>query len=189
MEFKISKSEKEYLLKLARKALEVYFETGKEISIDVKEVPIGLKDGAATFVTLTINGELRGCIGKLEADQPLYKDVIGNVYLAAFSDSRFDPLTHDELGLINIEISILTKPEILTYSSPEDLFMKISKTKPGLIIKSGYYQATFLPQVWEDLPDADKFLNHLCQKAGLNQYYWKNYKLEVFQYSVIHFAE
>jgi AmmeMemoRadiSam system protein A len=111
------------------------------------------------------------------------------VDLAAFNDSRFDPLRENELAQVKIEISILTAPKPLEYNNPDDLLEKISKTKPGLIIKSGFYQATFLPQVWEDLPKPEEFLSHLCQKAGLKSDHWATSELDVMQYEVIHFAE
>jgi AmmeMemoRadiSam system protein A len=202
MTVEISKNEKAFLLKLARRALEVYFETGDEMGSDWEGLNCymqgedtrgegleNLKKEAATFVTLTIDGELRGCIGKLEADQELYKDVIENVYLAAFNDSRFDPLNEKELSKVKIEVSILTAPIPLEYNNQNDLLEKISKTKPGLLIKSGFYQATFLPQVWEDLPNPEEFLNHLCQKAGLKSDHWNTSELDIMQYEVIHFSE
>jgi len=182
-------SNQEFLLKLSRKCLEYYFRFKKEYPLDEDSIPSTLKENLATFVTLTINNELRGCIGKLEADQPLFKDVKENTYFAAFNDWRFSPLTKDELEEVKIEISVLSIPEPLNYSDSTDLIKKISASKPGLIIKSGYSQATFLPQVWEDLPTPELFLSELCEKANLSPDFWRDNPLEVSTYNVFHFKE
>ena len=128
-----------------------------------------LKQNAATFVTLSTNpdDQLRGCIGSLEAYRPLYKDIISNAQAAALRDPRFNPLTLEELQNIKIEVSILTEPKVLTYTDSNDLKNKLLPLKDGVILKHKGRHATYLPQVWEQLPTFKPFLESLCQKAGL----------------------
>jgi AmmeMemoRadiSam system protein A len=164
------KLQKMKLTEIARKTLEAHFK-GKEFELD-KRTKERLKEKRACFVTLTKNGELRGCIGTLEPRQPLYKDIIENAKNAALNDPRFAPVSESELKDINIEVSVLSLPKKIKYKSPEELLKKINK-KMGLILEKGYYSATFLPQVWEDLPDKVQFLEYLSMKAGLNRNAWK----------------
>ena len=128
-----------------------------------------LKENGAVFVTLNTKekGELRGCIGSLQAYQPLYKDIISNAQSAALRDPRFRPLSLEEFEHISIEVSILSKPETLHYSDISDLKNKIRPLKDGVVLKHHGHQATYLPQVWEQLPLFDDFFASLCQKAGL----------------------
>jgi len=127
--------------------------------------PFLQKEGA-TFVTLLLNGTLRGCIGSLLAHRPLWEDLRENGYNAAFHDFRFAPLTADEYPHIIIEISVLTEPKPLQFASMEDLRSRIVPGRDGVIYSFQGYRATFLPQVWEQLPDFDQFFSHLSQKAG-----------------------
>jgi len=168
------------LLGLAREIIKGKLE-GIEININAA-IKKKYSKKQACFVTLTINKELRGCIGSLEPRQELWKDVVENSRHAAFSDSRFNALEKDELGKIKIEISVLTIPKKIEYKNSEDLLKKI-KGK-GVIIKRGWNQATYLPQVWEELPDKDEFLSSLCLKAGLSRDSWKNNQLDVSLYEV-----
>ena len=124
------------------------------------------KDGAV-FVTLYKNGALRGCIGSIIAHRPLIDDLIHNAKAAAFSDPRFSPLKPEELDSIDIEISILTAPKRVEYLDIADLKRIIRPGIDGVIIKKGPYQATYLPSVWEQLPDFDSFFSTLCQKASM----------------------
>lgn len=121
----------------------------------------------ATFVTLKQNGRLRGCIGSLVAHREFYDDLVHNAKSAAFNDPRFKPLTKEELPLTEIEISILTDAVLVHYENTLDLKSKITVAQDGVILKLGQNQATFLPQVWEDLQEFDTFFAHLCQKARL----------------------
>jgi AmmeMemoRadiSam system protein A len=132
----------------------------------------------ASFVTLTINGELRGCIGSLEAYQMLWKDIVDNSINAGFNDPRFNPISLKELEKIKIEISVLTKPEKLGIGLK--VFDKIDE-KMGIILKKGYNRATFLPQVWDELVDKKEFLEHLARKAGLGKDDWKSSELEFYR--------
>jgi AmmeMemoRadiSam system protein B/AmmeMemoRadiSam system protein A len=142
-----------------------------------------------TFVTLKHNGQLRGCIGSLSASDPLAEGVRRNAINAAFNDPRFSPLTQTELGQVEIEVSVLTEPQPLPFSDPEDLLRRLRPNVDGVIIRQGYANATFLPQVWEQLPKKEDFLGHLCLKAGLPRDAWKRGKLEVSTYQVQYFEE
>jgi len=157
------------LLKIARKSIESVFD--KNIIIDktklTKEYPF-LNEEKATFVTLTKHGQLRGCIGSLTAHRSLIEDLIYNSKAAAFNDPRFTPLSKDEFDEIKIEISILTQPKKLEYKDFEDLEKKLVPKKDGVILELENKRATFLPQVWQQLPTFNEFMVHLCKKAGLN---------------------
>jgi uncharacterized protein len=177
------------LLKISREALEYYFKTGTRIVFDEQEIDAKLKVNRATFVTLKKNGNLRGCVGKLEAIQSIYLDVVENTYLAAFADSRFPALSVFELDEIKIEISVLEVPKVLEYDNSEGLLKVLDEKRSGIILRSGYNQATFLPQVWEEIREPDEFLSHLCQKAGLAPNFWILNKLQVRTYQVEKFCE
>lgn len=129
-----------------------------------------LKKNAATFVTLTTGEDdrLRGCIGSLEAYRPLYKDIIYNAQAAALRDPRFNPLSLEELHDIKIEVSILSEPKILTYRDEKELKEKLVPLRDGVILRHKGHHATYLPQVWEQLPTFEPFMESLCQKAGLS---------------------
>ena len=144
---------------------------------------------AATFVTLEINGQLRGCIGSLIATRSLADDVRQNAENAAFHDPRFSPVTLDEMNRIQIEVSVLTPPTPLTYTDSDDLIAKLHPRVDGVIIQKGMASATFLPQVWDQLPRPADFLTHLCLKAGLDGYAWREPLLKVSTYQVQYFKE
>ena len=142
-----------------------------------------------TFVTLKIDGNLRGCIGNLTASEPLINGVKQNALNAAFHDPRFPALTPEEMKEVEIEVSILNEPQPLEYSDSEDLISKLRAEVDGVILRKGYRSATFLPQVWEQLPRPEEFLSHLCMKAGLSADAWKKEKLDVSTYQVQYFEE
>lgn len=148
-----------------------------------------LQRPSGTFVTLKIDGQLRGCIGSLAASEPLAEGVRRNAVNAAFHDFRFAPLTAAEFDRITVEVSVLTPPEPLAYTDGEDLLRRIEPHVHGLIIRQGRAQATFLPQVWEQLPRPEEFLSHLCRKAGLAGDAWRSGRLEVETYRVVYFEE
>ncbi len=129
--------------------------------------PVWLEEPAATFVTLTLHGKLRGCIGSLEAHRSLYDDVTRNARAAAFGDPRFSPLGRDELPAVRIEISVLTAPQPLEFSDEEDALRRLRPGIDGVIFEYGRRRATLLPQVWEQLPEPHEFMAHLKLKAGL----------------------
>lgn len=159
------------LLKIASDAIEEEFLSKPMIEkIDLESQYDFLQDERACFVTLTIDGKLRGCIGSLYAHRKLIDEIISNAKHAAFEDNRFKPLSYKEFKNISIEISLLTVPQILIYETIEELQKKLRVGIDGVILQQGQHQATFLPQVWEQLPVFEEFFEHLCTKAGLNSY-------------------
>lgn len=181
---------KKFLLSLARQTLVDYFKTGEKIKIDEKKLPEKeLAKKAATFVTLTEKGDLRGCIGNLIAKRKMYEDVINNALLAGFGDPRFTPLAEEEIKKVKIEISILSEAQPYKHTSSKELLEMIMTKEHGLVVQQEFNQATFLPQVWNDIPDKKEFLRALCQKAGLAADAWESPKTEVFYYTVEKFKE
>lgn len=143
---------------------------------------------AATFVTLTRQGRLRGCIGSLEAHRPLAQDLAHNARAAAFHDPRFPPLVEEELEHIRIEVSLLSRPEPLPYVDEADALAQLRPGIDGVILQTGSRQATFLPQVWQQLPRPADFIAHLKQKAGLRADAWPD-DLLLSRYTVEQFSE
>jgi AmmeMemoRadiSam system protein A len=188
-EDQLSPQEREILLSLARETIKDFFAEGKKQNIDLNNYSKILQKNGATFVTLTKHGELRGCVGALEAYQPLVEDVRDHALAAAFEDYRFPPLHPEELADIEIEISRLTPPQPVRYTNSDDLLLKIRPEIDGVILREGPRKATFLPQVWEKLPQPELFLSHLCQKMGSDPNRWRFMKMEVFNYQVEMFHE
>jgi AmmeMemoRadiSam system protein A len=180
----LSPEERSILLKLARQALEEAICIGEFQPLDLNAYPERLRQPGASFVTLTRKGELRGCIGALEPILPLVEDVCEHAASAALRDYRFLPVMPEELPEIEIEISILTVPRLLAYNCPEDLLAILRPGVDGVILRDGYHRATFLPQVWEKLPDPAYFLSYLCQKLGREPDLWQLKKLQIFTYEV-----
>lgn len=180
----LSNKEKKILLKLARQSIAQNFDTNIRPETSQFESTQKFNENRGTFVTLTISDELRGCIGHIHPIQPLYKDIIENAQAAAFEDPRFQKLTEEELPLTKIEISILDLPQKLIYQNAKDLINKLQKNKPGVILKSPYGSATFLPQVWDQLPKTKEFLEHLAMKAGLTADDWQKKDIEIETYKV-----
>jgi AmmeMemoRadiSam system protein A len=176
-------NEKEIMLKAADEAIKFGIENHKPITINLDDYPEKLKEIGASFVTLEIDKQLRGCIGTLEAYQPLIKDIAQNAYAAAFRDPRFVPLTPDEYPKITKHISILSKSSPISFSSEEDLLRQIHPGIDGLILSDRGYRGTFLPSVWEQLPTPELFLQHLKMKAGLSPNHWSD-ALKVERYTV-----
>jgi len=141
-----------------------------------------------TFVTLKIHGQLRGCIGNLTSTESVLQGVRHNAVNAAFHDPRFSALSDDDLERTEIEVSILTEPRPLEYRDGQDLIKKLHVNVDGVIIQKGHASATFLPQVWEQLPRPEEFLTHLCLKAGLPSDAWKSSEPEVLTYQVQYFV-
>lgn len=162
-------SNSDILLQIAKDSIKNKLFGTESINKDLllQEYP-ELSQQRATFVTLNLNNRLRGCIGSLIPQRSLLEDIISNAASAAFSDPRFFPLSSDEFENIDIEISLLTIPAELPYKDTDDLKSKLRTGIDGVILKSGFNQATFLPQVWEQLPTFELFFEHLCQKAGLS---------------------
>jgi len=183
---------KKYLLALARKTIAEKLEIKTEDIVEPEslndEDSKALEEKCGVFVTLEINGGLRGCIGHIIGTEPLYKGVIENALSAAFEDPRFDPLTRKEFPQIEIEISILSRPRELKYTSPEDLKEKLRVGVDGVVLSKGWAKATYLPQVWETFAgDKEQFLSSLCMKAGLSPDEWMGgeLKIETYQAEVI----
>lgn len=142
---------------------------------------------AGTFVTLERNHQLRGCIGRLAPDLPILESVKRNAALAAFNDPRFPPLSVMELDDLSIEVSVLSPPRTLVYADGQDLISKLRAGVDGVIVQKGSAHATFLPQVWRQLPDAATFLGRLCLKAGLTSHAWQEERLDIMTYQVQYF--
>ena len=186
---RLTKEEGKYLLSVARQTIEQELFHRKDQGHSVTDEPAKFSERRGTFVTLTLGGGLRGCIGHILPQESLGEGIRVNAINAAFRDPRFKPLTKKEWQTVKIEISILTDPKPLAYLDADDLLGKLRTGIDGLIIKKGFHQATFLPQVWEQLPDKAEFLTHLCLKAGLKGDAWKKEKVEVSTYQVQAFEE
>jgi len=148
-----------------------------------------LNNKQGLFVTLHKQGALRGCIGSIEPVKPLGESICNNALFAAFSDTRFSPLTVEEFHEVDIEVSLLSVPQPLEFTTPEELVAQLKPGIHGVILKKGGAGATFLPQVWEQLPGCEDFLGRLCMKAGLSSTAWKKERLAVHTYEVQCFAE
>ena len=186
----LTAAERTYLLTLARSTIEAT--TGAQSATTPSEAALTprLQAHGAAFVTLrTRNGALRGCIGSLVARRPLIEDVRENASAAAFRDPRFSPLRAAELPDIVVEVSVLTLPEKLDFDGPEDLLHKLRPNVDGVLIERGWNRATFLPQVWEQLPSPEEFLTNLCFKARLPGNAWRQPDFEVSIYQVEKFEE
>jgi len=173
------------LLQIAKASICTKFDSKYTIDRDkLLETYLFLGEQRATFVTLTYDHRLRGCIGSIIAHKKLLVDLMGNAQSAAFGDPRFDPLSIEELNdKLNIEVSVLTPPQILEYRDLHDLLNKVKPNIDGLILKSGANQGTFLPQVWEQLPTPKEFLEHLSMKAGSNPSIYDSHPT-IYRYSV-----
>ncbi|OQX86563.1 MAG: AMMECR1 domain-containing protein [Candidatus Omnitrophica bacterium 4484_70.2] len=175
--------EKKFLLNIARESIKNYFKEGRPL--DIKEVPFAsLKEKRAVFVTLNKHHSLRGCIGRIVADLPLYKAVSLMAIEAAFRDPRFPPLREEELQEITIEISVLTPFKRITDVN------QIRVGEHGLFIRKGFYSGLLLPQVATEYRwDKFTFLDHTCMKAGLSPGCWKNSDTQIFIFSATVFSE
>ena len=189
MENRLSPEEGAILLRLARQAIQEAVLGLRPCPPALEELPARLRAPGSTFVTLTIRGELRGCIGGLEAYQPLALDVCEHAVGAAFQDYRFPPVQSYELDRLEIEVSRLTPPRVLEYSRPEELLGMLKPGIDGVIVRDGPRRATFLPQVWRKLNSAEEFLDHLCAKMGAPPDLWRMKPLQVMVYQVEEFHE
>ena len=185
----LNQTEQDQLLKIARQALEASVRGEPLPSLPMEDLSPSLTADGASFVTLTIAGRLRGCIGALQAYQPLAKDVQEHAVAAALQDFRFPQVRPAELPTIAIEVSILTPAEPLEYNGPDDLIQKLNPGEDGLVLSDGHRKATFLPQVWDSLPSPEEFLSHLCMKMGAPSDLWKKKHLDVSIYHVQEFQE
>jgi len=185
----LSEEERNILLSVAREAITAAVARRSLPALQIEKQPQILQADGATFITLTKNGHLRGCIGTMEPYQPLIADVQEHAVAAALSDYRFPKVTQDELGQIRIEVSRLTPLKRLPYKETEELVKALRIGVDGVLIRNESRRATFLPQVWEQLPQPDQFLSQLCLKMGAPADLWKTKSMEVFTYQVEKFKE
>lgn len=189
MSDKLNEAEQEILLKIAREALDKSVRGEALPQINLSALPTSLQMDGASFVTLTKGGQLRGCIGALEAYQPLARDVQEHAMAAALQDYRFPNVRPEELASIDVEVSILTPRSPLVYDGPEDLVAKLRPGVDGVVLQDGIRKATFLPQVWDQLPHPEQFLSQLSLKMGSPADVWRKKPLKVFTYQVQEFGE
>ncbi len=172
------------LLAIARNAIAKQF--GQPFS--AKTDAPWLQEPGATFITLMQGGELRGCIGSLQAHRSLLEDVKANAVAAAFRDPRFPPLQQADLNNISVEVSLLSPSEPMAFDSEQQALAQLRPKLDGVIFEYGLYRSTFLPQVWEQLPDPKIFMAHLKQKAGLESNFWAD-SVKLSRYSVSKWKE
>ena len=176
------------LLRLARDSIEYGLAHGAPLPVDFGELPRVLAKPAATFTTLRAAGQLRGCCGMLEAVRPLAEDVTHSAFRAAFRDVRFEPVGKHELDRIGLEVSVLSPLEPMPVSDEADLLVRLTPGIDGLVIVADGRRATFLPNVWEMLPEPRKFLGALKTKCGLAENYWSE-RLEFQRYRTTSYSE
>jgi len=184
-----SSQERQLLLELARESVSATAMDRRLPRVDLANLPERLAAPGASFVTLMLHGRLRGCIGTLQAVLPLAEDVILRASSAARDDPRFPPVSEPELAELQIEISVLSAPRPLDYSSPQQLLERLRPQVDGVVLAHGRQRATFLPQVWERVPDPVQFIEMLCSKAGLPADAWRTLPLEISTYQVESFEE
>lgn len=168
----LSPSDQTILLDVARTSIGHGLAHGKPYSADPQRFDGVLAEPRASFVTLKIDGQLRGCIGRLEPNGPLVCGVAHNAYAAAFQDPRFDPLTEPESRQVRIHISVLSAPTPMVFTDEEDLLRQLRPGVDGLVLEAGRCRGTFLPAVWQTLPEPRQFLGQLKVKAGLHPDAW-----------------
>lgn len=184
----LRKSERAKLLHIARHAINEGLERGKAPAVALHELPTTLCSPLAVFITLTQQDALRGCIGAMESSDPLAQAVAESAYSAAFGDPRFPELEAHELGTTRIEISILSPLEALPACSRDQLLSILRPAVDGLLLQDQQHRSTFLPKVWEQLPEPDLFLDHLLVKAGLPVDHWSE-KIQFHRYSTVSFSD
>jgi len=181
--------ERKRLVELARKTVEAAVR-GRELpEVELAQWPAKMAGPRGCFVTLNKNGQLRGCIGHIVPQEPLVRAVSQNAVAAALKDTRFQPVAPAELDRIEIEISVLTIPRRLEFQSPEDLVAKLRPRVDGVVLQVGRRLATYLPQVWEKIPDKETFMSELAEKAGLPPTAWKSPEAVVLTYQAEVFEE
>jgi len=189
MEDELTLEEQKTLLRMARDAVECGVKHEKLSPLDESVLTPRLREDGASFVTLTVRGQLRGCIGALEPYQSLAEDVREHAVAAALEDPRFPAVSERELKGIQIEVSRLTRPVSLEYKHSDELLSRLHPHVDGVILCDMFRRVTFLPQVWEKIPDAAEFLNNLCYKMGASPDLWRKKHLDVLTYQVEEFHE
>ena len=174
----LAEADRQTLHDIAQASIRYTLEQGSnarfEKTLNLDDFSTDLQQQRATFVTLNIDDQLRGCIGTLEAHQPLVVDVAHNARAAAFQDPRFGPLSQREFERLQIHISILGIPEPMKFGSEQDLIQQLRPGIDGLILTAAGHRGTFLPSVWESLATPEEFISHLKLKAGLPVSYWSD---------------
>jgi AmmeMemoRadiSam system protein A len=174
--------QRQQLIQIAKESIQYGLIHGQPLPVNNNEFDSALRELRASFVTLKINHQLRGCIGRLQAERPLVEDVAENAYSAAFRDPRFAPLSKDEVDLLEYHISVLDEPVDLPVHSESELIEQLVPGKDGVIISDGLHRGTFLPSVWESLPKPAEFVHHLKLKAGLPVNGWSdNYRVQRYR--------
>lgn len=185
---RLTEAQQRVLLDVARRSIDHGLQAGAPLPVDPGAFEAVLAAPGASFVTLHQGEELRGCIGALRAYRPLVRDVAEHAYAAAFSDPRFAPVTPRELPALRISVSVLTEPEPLLFESEQDLLAQLRPGADGLIIEDAGHRGTFLPSVWESLPERRQFWLHLKLKANLPPDHWSA-RLKVWRYGSFSFEE
>ncbi len=180
--------ERAQLLDIARQSLGEGLARGRALVVDLQALAENFNTPAAVFITLTRNGELRGCVGSLQALDPLAQAVANSAFNAAFGDRRFPSLRADELDTIRIEISVLSQMEPIEADSRQALLDALKPGIDGLVLEDRGYRSTFLPKVWDSLASPTEFLEHLCLKAGLGARHWSD-TIRFHRYHTLSFAE
>lgn len=177
-------NEQEALLavRIARNAIES--ELIRVPPVVISQLPENFSQNGAVFVTIRSkeDGALRGCIGSLIAYRPLFEDIVNNAKSSAFNDPRFPPMIKEELPFVKFELSLLSQPVQMIYSSIDEILQKLRAGIDGVIIKYKTAQATFLPSVWDEINTKEEFLSRLCEKARLPQNFWQTGELEIYLY-------
>jgi uncharacterized protein len=179
--------EREILLRIAYQSIRSGLKAGQPAAISIDGLPARLSARRASFVTLHAEEKLRGCIGSLEPRTSLAENVSFNAYAAAFRDTRFQPLQANEIDTLSLDISVLSRPEMLDFDSESSLLEIVRPGIDGLILQEHDFRSTFLPSVWESLPDPAQFLGHLKLKAGLAADYWSA-SIRVWRYTTESFG-
>jgi AmmeMemoRadiSam system protein A len=182
-----SKEDREFLLRLAREALQSV--AARCDYAPVGDIPAQLLEPRACFVTLRKAGRLRGCIGNIFPKSPLVEAVISNTVAAATRDSRFAPMDGSEEPFIEVELSILSYPVPVEFATEEELLHKLRPGVDGVVLRIGNANSTFLPKVWEQLPDPREFLGQLSRKAGLDSDAWRGEDVGISVYQAETFSE
>ncbi|WP_438970717.1 AmmeMemoRadiSam system protein A [Methylophaga sp.] len=178
----LAKADRYLLKKIARDAIYYGLSNAQPMPIDTHSLPPNVVVDRASFVTLYLAGALRGCIGSLKATRSLAEDVAKNAYAAAFEDPRFEPVTKSIATDLEIHISILSQAVIIDCDSEKDLLRQLHPGNDGLIIEDGSFRATFLPAVWDAIPNPERFVHELKRKAGLSKEYWSD-TIQCYRYS------
>ncbi len=182
----LSEEDRRTLVQVARSSIENGLQ-GNKLRLDPSEYSTSLQQPGASFVTIRVLEELRGCIGSIEARRMLVVDVVKNAHAAAFTDPRFNALTSKEFRDLRVHISVLSEPQGVAFTSEDDLIRQLRPGIDGVILEEGSCRATYLPAVWRALPDARDFLEQLKLKAGLPADYWSE-RIQVRRYTTESFS-